>query len=120
MSSSAKKSNRKARKASLGTLYHGALSARVYLRLRMAQHLKATQQVADTKPAAEKTRSSTLNRHDHEIQCLLKDAKRLAEEAVEIERDRLERHKSKVEADELLSFLQEHADSLDVEECEVL
>ena len=135
--------------SSLGTLYDGALGARVYLRMRMAQHYKETQQVADQKPAAKKTRSSNRLPNDSKIQALLQDALKIAEEAVEIESERMDRHtirvtllegpyvgakvmvaalyhhlgqesKSREEGSELLEFLVEHTNAMPAKECEVL
>ena len=132
---------------SMGTLYHGALGARVYLRYRMAQHLKSLKAQG---PSTKKVRSSSRSASDGEINDLLKEALKTAREAVEIETERMQRHEIRVsllegalvgakallaailhyvggreqeaneEATELLELLEEHTASLDSAECEVL
>jgi len=77
----------------IGTLYCGGLGSRVYLRLRLAQHLRAVreQQLKD-----KTTTTQTLDENEKEIQTLLQDALDVAQDAVEIEVERMKRHSIRV------------------------
>lgn len=131
--------------SSMGTLYTGALGARVYLRLRMVQHLK-------TMHGDEDDQKKTTTSIQPKVDQLLKEALRLAQEAVTIETDGLKTHhrravrvsllegplvgahamlvaalyesnqcgKAKIAATNLLTLLDEHCSHLSSSECEIL